>query len=147
MEEGSLPKQNKMRDLVCAGLNEIISQGLIDLSSLNDVVGATRCRILGKDTKISWRGIGHGEIRITVWWGIKAGCEDSSATMPLNRDLRDAVDVCCSAWLERKDGLWLQGEGGDYLFDTYCARSAERELMAIPVIQPNGYQKEGRFYK
>jgi hypothetical protein len=141
-----MSKKAKMRDLLCAGLNEIIDRGLIDLSTTENVDDSVRCNLLGKDAKIAWHNIGHAEVVITVWWGIKSECEDIKATKPLNRDLRHALDVCCSAWLERKDGLWLQGREGQFVFDTYCARSAEKDLLAIPAINPKGYQKEGNFY-
>jgi len=141
-----LSKKNKMIDLLCAGLNEIISQGKINLKSLDDVEGSVRLNIFGKNAKISWHGVGYGEIRITIWWGVKPECKDSQTTKPLNRNLKDALDFCCSAFLERKNGLWLQGKHGKQLFDVYCARSAESELLSIPNIKPNGYKKERNSY-
>ncbi|MDY6993383.1 MAG: hypothetical protein SVR94_12395 [Pseudomonadota bacterium] len=141
-----MTKKEKMRDLICAGLNEIIKLEKLDLNSEEDVEGYYFCELFGKSSKIIWRGIGYGEIRITIWWGIKEKCVDSEATRPLNKHLIDALDVCCSAWLERRTGKWIQGRGGNSIFDTYCVRKAEAELRNIPVVQCIGYKNEGKFF-
>jgi hypothetical protein len=141
-----MTKKAKMRDLLCAGLNEVLYRGLIKLENLEDVEGELTLELFGKNSKIIWIGIGYDEIRISLWWGIKRGCKMSTETKPFNSNLRDALDVCCSAWLERRKGFWLQGTGGDHIFDTYCARSAEADLNRIPIVEPSGYKKEGKFF-
>ena len=138
--------KQKMRDLLCEGLNQIIEKNLIDLSSTEDISGALKLNIFQKPSKVSWHGIGHGEVRVTVWWNIKEKCKDNESTTPLNKNFKEALDVCCSGWLERKDGLWLQGKKGNNLLDTYCCKEARNDLMLIPDVIPNGYNKEGKFY-
>lgn len=83
---------------------------------------------------------------MAVWWGITPGLKDNPCTLPLNKNIKDSVGVACSVWVERKDGIWLQGKGGEYLFDTYCSKESRRDLLAIEEIEPNGYMKEGKFY-
>ncbi len=139
-------KKEKMRDLLCIALNEIIKCKRININNHNEKVvdDSIFTVIEGKKSKISWRDIGYGEVRITIWWGIKPACVDVPTTKPFNRNMVDALDVCCSGWLERREGIWLQGYGGDFIFDTYCAKSAELDLFSIPEIETNGYNKEGK---
>ena len=137
-------KKSKMRDLVSAAINYLIDRNLLALDRLDDTEGSIDTQLLGKVTKIQWAGIGFGEIRVTVWWGLKQKCIAGSTTLPLNKNLRDAIDVCCSAWIERQNGKWLQGYGSEGIFDTYCARSSEKDLQNIPDIEPVGFLKEGK---
>ncbi|MDY0201880.1 MAG: hypothetical protein RBR40_12930 [Tenuifilaceae bacterium] len=140
-------KYKKLRELLCAGLNELIRGDCIDINDSNTKGsdGAIYTTVCGKKSKVSWRYYNHGEIRITIWWGVKSTCKDSIATLPLNKNKKDAFDACCSGWLEREEGIWLQGYGRQGLVDTYCARSAEEELFAIREIIPLGYNKEGLY--
>ncbi len=138
--------KHKMRDLLCLGLNELVEKNLIDLKTTKETHGSHFSEILGKPSKTTWEGIGHGEIRLTVWWGIKQGLIDSSSSLPSNRNIKDALQTACSIWIERKNGIWLQGKGGEYLFDTYCSLEVRRELLSIEKVEPNGYRKEGEFY-
>lgn len=148
MKKSNTSKKEKMRDLICIAINEIIKCERIDISNPNEEIidGSIYTEIIGKKSKISWRGIGYGEVRITIWWGIKPAYIDSPATKPLNRKMIDALDVCCSGWLERKEGKWLQGYGSDWIFDTYCSKSAEIDLYSIPKVETIGYNKEGKNY-
>jgi len=143
-----MTKKEKMRNLLCAGLNEVISQGFIKLEGEEDVNGNISVDLFGKKSQVIWHSIGYAEVRISVWWGMKETCKSNNfeSTRPLNKKLSDAVDVCCSAWLERRNGFWLQGKAGDYIFDTYCAKHAEFDLKNLPDVIPNGYSKEGKFY-
>lgn len=138
--------KNKMRELLSLALNKLVEKKLIDLKSKDDTKGDIFLKILGKPSKISWYGIGFGEIRLTVWWGIKPELKDSSCTLPLNKNIKDALETACSIWIERKNGIWLQGKGGEYIFDTYCSKELRRDLLEIKEVHPNGYQKEGAFY-
>ena len=138
--------KNKMRELLSLALNELVEKKLIDLKSKNDTNGDIFLKILGKSSKISWNGIGFGEIRLTVWWGIKPELKDSSCTLPLNKNIKDALETACSIWIERKNGIWLQGKGEEGIFDTYCSKESRRDLLEIKEATPNGYQKEGAFY-
>ena len=138
--------KQKIRDLLCVAINHLVKEKLIDLKSTDETKGEHFLKILGKPSKISWNGIGFGEIRLTVWWGIKPELKDSSCSLPLNKNIKDALETACSIWIERKNGAWLQGKGGKYIFDTYCSKESRRDLLEIKEINPNGYQKEGMFY-
>lgn len=135
-------RKDKMRDLLCAGINAAVDKGLIDLGDHADVKGALWVNLFGRCSKVSWHGIGLGELRISVWWGIKDALIDSGTTEPLNMHMRDAMDVACSGYLKRQPRLWILGRGGDGLFATYCSRRAVKELFAIPVAEGAGYLKE-----
>ncbi len=136
-----------MRDLLCLALNDLVEKNLINLNETQNTKGAHFSEILGKSSKTTWDSIGHGEIKLTVWWGIKQGLIDSSGSTPLNRNIKDALQAACSIWIERKNGIWLQGKGSEYLFDTYCSREVRPELLSIKEVEPIGYKKEGAFYR
>lgn len=138
-----------MRDLLCIALNELVEKKLIDLKTTKYTKGNIYLKILGKPSKILWDGLGSssGEVILSVWWGIKTGIKDSTCGLPLNTHLIDALEVACSVYIERKDGAWMQGEGGHCLFDTYCSKTARDDLLSIGEIDPSGYAKEGKFYR
>lgn len=48
-----------------------------------------------------------------------------------------------SAWLERKDGAWLQTSNG---LTASCANDKRADLEALPWEEPNGFSAEGKFY-
>jgi len=52
--------KQKMRDLLCISLNELVEKKIIDLKSEDDTKGDIFLKILGKPSKISWNGIGFG---------------------------------------------------------------------------------------
>jgi len=143
-----MTKKEKLRELLCAGINELIMAKMIKINDFTDEgePGALFTEVLGKSSKISWRYISHGEILISVWWGLKPKCIDTEDITPYNTNKKDAVDACCSGWLERKDGVWLQGQMESGLVGPYCAKSAEAELFAIEDVKPLGYNKEGKYY-
>ncbi|TGM13264.1 hypothetical protein EHQ81_10495 [Leptospira selangorensis] len=50
-------------------LNLLIEKGLIDMNSSEDAKnGYLESELLGKPTVLNWCYIGHGEIRLSVWW-------------------------------------------------------------------------------
>jgi hypothetical protein len=115
--------------------------------------------IAGESAIIAWSGIGFGEVRISVWWKYdhrrhpQANLtsryrEGFRTTSPLakRRDYPKFVGVICSAWLERRDGKYLQGRGSQHIFETY-ARKGELELLKrLPNPRPQGYELEGRVH-
>jgi len=141
-----MTRNSKLRNLLVYGINEAVQRKSIDLGSLKDVEGHFYFELFDKPSKFYWTGIGHGEVRVTIWWGIKSNCKDSNSTKPLNKKINAALDACCSGWLERKDGLWLQGKDGDPLLDAYCSATADEELNSIPKISGKGFNNEGKFF-
>ena len=59
---------------------------------------------------------------------------------------KDFVGVLCSTWIERKDGKYLQTEGGQRIFASYIRAKDRRELCTIPNCQPDGFDLSGRFH-
>ena len=48
-----------------------------------------------------------------------------------------------SAWLERKDGAWLQTSNG---LTASCAKDRRKDVEALPLEELNGFSAEGKFY-
>lgn len=133
------------RELLCAGINELVVHNHINLEGTERTSGHHRCVIFGRESIIKWRGIGYDEIEIVVWWSIKPDLKDSAGTRPLNKQLSKALDACCTGWLERKKGKWLQGHGADGLLNTYCSRSGRQTLEVMSEVKCLGFEKEGIF--
>lgn len=136
-------KREKIRDILCAGLNHIIENQQFDIKDLKkEYDQSVFVDLLGKKSKIHWKTKDYSEVIISVWWGIKPSCKDAGGTKPLNQRLGNALDVYCTLWLERQSGFHLQGKANE-MDDFYCCKSAEKYLLQIPTIQPLGYNKEG----
>lgn len=59
---------------------------------------------------------------------------------------KDFVGVLCSTWIERKDGKYLQTEGGKRIFGSYIRARDKKSLCTIPNCQPEGFNLAGRFH-
>ncbi|RLB81907.1 MAG: hypothetical protein DRH24_08535 [Deltaproteobacteria bacterium] len=140
-------KNDKIRDLFAAALNEAISRGLINLHKVEKFSVEFECELFGKRTLVLCEGHDEGSLEavITVWWGVPENIT-SIRFSGRSRKLYTSMDFRCSAWLERKDGLWLEGIGGEGFFEKYCSRRASCDLFKIPEIVPNGFKKEGKYY-
>lgn len=138
-------KFHKMRDLLCHSI-EIVSKDYNLLDIKDD--GILQCNLFGKNSIVLWQCMSFDEIRFSVWWGYK--CDDmptNMASMPSTKaELNKYLEVCCSGFLERKDGLWLQGKDKQGLCDCYCAKSAMGDLYRIPEYNSSSIKKSGRFY-
>lgn len=139
-----MKKKEKMRELICEAINILLDLEYINLQNLDDIKGELYVNIFNKPSKILWYWIGFEELRISVWWWIKDKLKDSITSKPLNRNLIDALDVCCSWWLDRKDWTYLQWFKWESIFDTYCSRNSEKDLLSIPRIEYKWYKKEGK---
>ena len=58
----------------------------------------------------------------------------------------DFVGVLCSTWVERKDGKYLQTEGGERIYDSYIRARDKKALCSIPDCRPLGFELAGRFH-
>lgn len=163
---------DKKVHLLGHALNELLERGLVNLNELDDTNGSIECELLGKSSVINWHGIGHGEIRLSVWWDYdktkhpqhlegryknKSVNPDSNhvekytTSTPLAKPAKykEFVGVVCSTWIERKEGKYLQtrdGKGSDSTFDNYIRQSTRPELQDIPNCSPNGFELTGRFH-
>lgn len=143
-----LDKNGILLNLVCAGVNELVDRKLIDLGSLEDSEGRLDTSLFGKPARVLWWGIGFGELTISVWWNVKPGCREEKSQKPLNKQISKAVDACCTVWLERKAGKWIQAhkDGGVAKVDTYLSRTAQNHLSRQAEVLPHGYMKDGTFF-
>lgn len=58
----------------------------------------------------------------------------------------DFVGVLCRTWVERKDGKYLQTEGGTRIYDTYIRTRDKKALCSIPDCIPQDFELAGRFH-
>lgn len=87
---------------------------------------------------------GHGEISIKVaLWHTNKGREFISAAIMSSGMRRKMGGFYTSAWLERKDGAWLQTSNG---LTASCANDRRADVEALPWEDPNGFSAEGKFY-
>jgi DNA-damage-inducible protein J len=144
-----LNKDQILLNLICAGVNELVDRKLIDLGSLEDSEGRLDTPLFGRPARVLWRGIGHGELAITVWWNVKPGCSEEPTQKPLSKQISKAVDACCTSWLERKTGKWIQihEDGGLAKVDVYLSRTAQNHLSGQPEVVPHGYKRDGKFFR
>jgi hypothetical protein len=141
-----LNKNQILLNLICAGVNDLVDRKLIDLDELEDLRGRLDTALFGKPARVLWRGIGFGELTITVWWNVKPGCGEENTERPLTKQINRAVDACCTAWLERKEGKWIQVHKDGRLPKVwaYLSRTAQNYLSQQPEVIPNGYSRAGK---
>jgi hypothetical protein len=53
------------------------------------------------------------------------------------------VGVCCSTWVERKDGKYLQTGGGKHIVGSYIRLRDREALCSIPDCKPLGFELSG----
>ena len=144
-----------LRKLLVLGLNEALARGLVTLDATQEANGHTFVQIAGRGSVVLWRDIGHGELRLSVWWGFDLGrhpqAEDerfiTSVPLAKRSRYREFVDVLASGFVERRTSPHLQGKGGGGLFDTYARRYACEVLAGIPDPVPAGFAVSGRFFR
>ena len=142
-----LDKNGILLNLICAGVNELVDRNLLDLDSLEDVEGRLDTVLFGKPSRVLWRGIHYGELAITIWWNVKPGCSEENTQKPLTKQISSAIDACCTAWLERKKGKWIQvhQDGTMAKVDTYLSRTAQNHMSQQAEVIPHGYARSGKF--
>lgn len=139
-------KAEKLRDLLGHAI-EIIDKKF-DIKNINtDIVLDTE--VCGKRSVILCRPITFEEIHVSVWWGYKlpkipqnASCPTPLSILPKNKIL----DVLIGGWIERKEGLWIEGKDAKKLSPKYCARTAEQDLSEIPPYKSNKIARTGKYY-
>lgn len=136
-------KDEKMRDLICFAIQQVLDNGYLDTIGDN---GAVKTSLLGKDTIISWRDVGYRELYFIVFWGYKGNESPENVRTHLAYwyKLRQYVDVCCGGVLERQTGLWVQGTGKNGLDNMYCSNAAKNLLMSIPTFNSKTLKRTGR---
>lgn len=89
------------------------------------------------------------ELRVSIWWGYKlqeipkeASCHEPLSRLPKNKIL----DALVGGWIERKEGLWSQGNKSQMLMSMYCANSAQQDLEKIPIYESDKILRTGKYY-
>lgn len=157
-------KIDPYRNLLVAGVNELLKRKLISLHSPgnlheNDEKGHIFAEVFGYPSVIKWRYIGFGELEIAVWWKYDhsrhpqaelqgRSRESFNNTSPLaRRELyKNFVGVTITGWLERQKGKHLMGKDRERFVDVYTRKGEKSELEKIPSQKPLGFEAEGKFY-
>ncbi len=107
----------------------------------------------GFKNKVILDGLSDNEQK--KYWGTNKGIFSTSNTVekyqtdePLAKKgkYKEFVGVLCSTWIERKDGKYLQTEGGRRIFGSYIRSRDKNELCIIPDCKPYGFSLDGRFH-
>lgn len=145
--------------LMVAAINLLLERSLIARTPSDPPSpehGYIIVNLAGHPTAIVWHDAGYGELSISVWWKIdvetyvrtrSAGMSPFRTTLPIARKKQypRLVGVTGSVWLERKDGLFIQGEP-PRLFDVYTRKGEAEELRKVPWEEPNGFEISGNYY-
>jgi len=147
------------RKLLVLATNELLKRNLISLDSEEDARGHVMATIAGENAVIMWRGIGWGELEISVWWKYdhahhpQANLEGNareefktSSPLAKRQHYPKFVGVTVSGWIERKTTKHLQGKKHDSLFAVYTRRGEKETLDALPDPIPDGFKAEGKFF-
>ncbi len=149
---------NRHRKLLAEGLGQAIDQGLISIEAPKDdgytnESGRALLSIAGRPSMFIWESIGHGELKISIWWDYDhsknpaADRECFSTSGPLAKKARypEFVGAIASAHLERKTGLYIQGYGPEGMFDTYFRRGERDIIDRFATLRPEAFRSEGEF--
>ncbi|NPA10356.1 MAG: hypothetical protein GXO46_15380 [Chlorobi bacterium] len=162
IKELTLKTKNPYRNLLIAGLNELLKQNKdllqFDKNKKEDE-GYIFVNLFGFQSVVIWREISFGEISLAVWWKYDHSRhpqanltgnarENFRDTSPLasKTEYKKFVGVVVHGWVERATGKYIQGSGGDSIIRDYVRRGEKAELEKLPTVQPNGFQAEGLFF-
>lgn len=139
-------KDEKLRDLLGHAVNVLDERFGIENITEPIIIEADVC---GKRSIIICNTHCFEELHITIWWGYKldkvpenAECADPLSTLPKNK----IHDARVGGWIERKDGIWIQGYSDYELSSNYCSVMAKKDLEKIPVFMSQKIQRTGVFY-
>lgn len=115
---------NPFRKLLVIVINDLVEHQLICLGNCDQIASFDHVmHIAGSTALISCGSIGFGELSVRVKWR--------------------GIEVL--GWIERQDGVWLQGKGRSGMVVRYTRKDKTiLEAMNDPI--PNGFNAEGGFY-
>ena len=147
-----------LRILLAHGLNQAVQANLLSLKapgaradSSAEEEGWSNLIIAGRPSVFAWHGIGFDELKICVWFDYDhennpAGTREVfSACGPLAKQYRypEFIGALAGGWLERREGIYIQGFGEDGILDPYCRRSSKNCLRNLPPPELQGFLLEG----
>lgn len=136
----------KLRDLLGHAI-EILDKEF-DVKDINkDIV--LEVEVCGKRSIILCGPRAFEELRVIVWWGYKLSVipRDVSCSEPLSGLPKNKIaDALVGGWVERKDGLWIDGKKLEDFSPHYCARTAEQDLVKIPPYKSNKIARTGKYF-
>lgn len=146
-------------NLVIAAINVLLDRSSISRSPddpASPAHGHIIVELAGHPTAIVWHDFGYGELSISVWWKFNidaylrrppARMSPFVATVPVASRKRypQFVGATASVWLERRDGLFIQGHPSR-IFDIYTRKGEVDELWEIPWEDPRGFKISGNYY-
>lgn len=163
--ELKVKKTNPYRNLITAAINELIKAELITLAGKSSDApdrendGHCFADLFGFPSVILWQDIGFDELRISVWWkyvhekhpqanltGNRKERFSMSSPLADKSKFKNFVGVVASAWLERKNGKYIQGKNNKAIFDVYTRKGEKSKLENLPIQTPEGFKTEGKFH-
>jgi hypothetical protein len=139
-------KERLGQKVLIRAINEFLRRGLFTLESggnhlANPVI---EFEMEGISAIASVADIGHDEltIHITLWPNERGKEFIQTAALHSNHRL-DRGGFYAKAWLERKNGAWLQTSNG--LPHVSCARDKRGEVERMTWEKPLGYSADGQF--
>ncbi len=142
------PKEKLAQKILVRAINEFIKQkyfGLLPSENWWGEEPILRFDMAGVPCIASVHDAGHGELSIKVaLWPTPRG-ESLIKAAIWNATVRRAMGgFYAQAWLERKDGAWLQTSNG--LSSVSCASDRRVSVELIDWEEPLGFSAEGRFF-
>ncbi|NIF20590.1 hypothetical protein [Candidatus Pantoea multigeneris] len=148
-----------LRNLLVHATNHLVVNGLINLDSGKDEgepSGHAVAEIGGKLAVINWSGVGHGEIRISVWWDYvhekyprtnlhrfyKENFQESKPVVKSHHHPK-FIGAMVSGWLGRGANKHLIGKKDLGLFDMYVRRDTRISLESLPEAKGIGFDAFG----
>jgi len=144
--------------LLIEAINILMDRSLITWSpqhSMPPTHGHIVTDVAGQTSVILWHDAGYGELSISVWWQFDIEAylgrwpvhASFSTTLPAVKRSRypKLVGATASVWLERKEGLFIQGEPMQ-TFDVYTRKGVEKALADLPDVQSIGFATRGPYY-
>jgi hypothetical protein len=88
--------------------------------------------MFGEPASVSYEYHGWDEVLVRLKWSLS--------------DNKHGCRLILAAWLERRTGAWLQGNGASYIGRDYVGQGVVSLLKSFPLVEPNGYLATGKFY-
>jgi len=138
-------KANLAQKVLVRAINECLRRGIFTLDP-NDTElrnPILEFEIEGVPAIVGVHDAGHGELSLKVaLWPTKIGREFANVAALNAGQRRRRGGFFTSAWLERKDGAWLQTS---HELTVSCSNSHRADIEALSSEEPMGFKADGKF--